>query len=314
MNIAQLSIEESLQILRNSSTDKSIRIIAKLVLEERVFPHSKGKFYKKDIQKCIEIIRSLRTKEYCIETSPILVMIKKDMHQRALIIRGIKARLTYPLTQFVILCGAMSIMLTFVVPQLAAIYTDLHAELPLLTRVIMDVANFFDRYSLLLICAVIIAILTVMKLSVHFVLSLLPVVGSTFRELSYAQYFGYLGSFMHLGKPKAEAFTSAAEMVMNRYYSQRLLRKSYVSDFHSHIAHSFHDPVIGAIIEAGETSDTLNETCDALSEHYTAISKEGITAVFNSVEPILILIIGIIVGLCITGIYLPLFDIVTLIN
>ncbi len=84
--------------------------------------------------------------------------------------------------------------------------------------------------------------------------------------------------------------------------------------YHEKIGYSFSDSLIGAIVESGEKSDTLVETLDALAQHYDSTIDSSTKYALTIIEPLLILIAGVLIGTVVISMYSPMFEMINFIR
>lgn len=308
MSLSGMALEESLRLLADSAGEKELRSIASVALGETKSPFLSMKYRKRHLSHCLEILRDLMKKPDSESNQTVLKMMKKDMHRRVVIRKGIIGRLTYPITQLIILIAVLNILLTFVIPQFALMFTEIDADLPALTKSVMNISQVFhdNGFVIILFCIVLAGLL--IRGAGDFLLSVLPFFSSIMRDSTYAQFFGYFSTFLHLGENMQDAYRKSSQLLLNRYFSWRLQKKSGDASLHEQIEKTFRDPIIGSIVNSGEKSETLPQTLEALAEHYNEVADTEVEGVLTILEPFMILITGTLVGIVVVSLYLPMFD------
>ncbi len=314
--ISGQSLTEALMTIINHSSLKSyIQLASKCInpSNEVIFIHpEKELFY----QAFFDIIKQLQSEKDTTKIKTVLAQLLVDIERRSNLRKGILSQLQYPIKLFIMMVVIVTAMLTYVVPQFAAMFSELGVTLPLPTEILFSIARVFnDNSSIVLILLIILLGSTFMfrKQIGDYFLSILPMTRSMMREISHAQFLGYTASLTLLGHSFVTATTRATEIVSNKYF-QKLLKnkKSSVSQYQQ-ISIAFSEPLIASILETSERNNTLPETLDSLSNQSISSIEDMSKSYLSFIEQASIIVIGIIVGLVLVSLYAPIFSISTVI-
>jgi type IV pilus assembly protein PilC len=228
--------------------------------------------------------------------------------------------------------GAMAIgttifLLTFVLPRFMVIFKGKEAALPAPTKLLLALSNFMVNYWYVLIFAMIVAAWSFVlmlrtdwgrlwwdktKLSV-------PLFKKLFRALYISRSLHTMGQLINAGVPMLDTIAITAEISGNTLY-RRMWRAVYgaVKQGKRISAPLQKNPLLPRsvvqMISAGEESGKLGEVLDEVSEFYARELKAVIKGVTAMIEPLMIVIMGSVVGFIAMSIILPIFKLSSLVN
>jgi len=245
--------------------------------------------------------------------------------------KRVKAALTYPFIMTLVAFAATGSLMFFVLPKFTNIYEARRAALPKLTQVLVAFSRLFSdmRFLTILITIVslsFIAFLTWIKtvqgrrtidyLKIHF-----PVIGTMFVDMIVARSMKIMATMLNTGVTLLETIEVVHSSCRN-YYFQRLwewiddkIRNGYqlseamqISPYNDLIA-----PAIIQMLRAGEKSGYLGRVSEKVSIYYEKKLENSINTATKYIEPIMILILGSIIGTIAIALLLPVFRISTVI-
>lgn len=217
------------------------------------------------------------------------------------------------------------VLLTFVIPRLEELYRDLGGSLPLLTRIVSGTSRLILSYWWLigLSCvALFLACGIYMKragLSARSLSKNVPWVGVLVHLEETIVFTRSLGLLLKSGIPIIEALTVAEDIVQERRFRSDIaqIRKSVVQG--SAMAATMETlgtftPLVVSFIRTGEETGTLDSALDKVSRIYDKEIDQRIKILTTLLEPLLILAVGIVVGILVVSMLLPIFEISFLIQ
>lgn len=241
--------------------------------------------------------------------------------------RRIRLALVYPGVILSVAVAAVAFLLAVIVPTFAELFADFDAELPLPTRIIVGVSDVLTSYYLLAI---------VLAVGVWFGLRLwsrtdrgrslldtlklkLPVSGALYLKGITARFCRTLSTMLHSGVPLVDALSVTEETIENVHVSSAIwrMRKQVVkgrSLSSSQQKESPFPPMVVQMITVGEETAQLDEMLAHVAEHYESEVDSSVEALTSVIEPALILLLGLVIGSILVAIYLPMFDLVTVIE
>jgi type IV pilus assembly protein PilC len=241
----------------------------------------------------------------------------------------IKSAMVYPSVVVVFALGISLFMLMYIVPQFAAFYSDFsggEAQLPALTRKMIDISNWLVNYwYYLLIIPVFVIIFWKFRNSKwgHIVLDPLilriPIFGPLSRKVAITRFTRTFGTLMQSGVPVLEALevstNTASNDVIKRaiIYTRERIREG--ETIHGPMKRTkVFPPLVTNLISVGEEAGNLEEILFKISDYYDDEIDATIRAMASLIEPMMIVIIGGIVGVIVVALYLPIFNLVNIVK
>jgi len=241
-------------------------------------------------------------------------------HQQAL--RGrFKAALAYPAFMSLIGTVVLFFLITFIVPNITKIFTDMHQTLPLPTVVLIEVSNFMLSFWWVILIAFLIGIV-ILKQSkkrpgVHYIWDKLklriPVFGPINQKIALARFGRTLGSLLQSGVPLITALQIVGKIVDNsliaRVIDNAVDEIQAGSSLAGTLAKSRWFPSIAVqMMSVGEQSGELEGMLNKIADTYEREVESHIMALTSMLEPVMILVMGLIVGFVVISILLPIFE------
>jgi MSHA biogenesis protein MshG len=233
----------------------------------------------------------------------------------------LKAALRYPLIVICALTAAMFIVNIFVIPAFSKIFASFKIQLPLMTRVLMATSELFVAYWPLMIVGL--AALTVgLRLYVGTAagryrwdgLKLrLPVVGELIHKATLARFARSFALSGKSGVPIVQALAVVANVVNNSYLESRILQmrdgiERGESILRTAVATGVFNPVVLQMVAVGEETGEIDALMTEIADMYereVTLEVEGLTA---KIEPILLVVMGVLVLILALGVFLPMWD------
>lgn len=237
--------------------------------------------------------------------------------------RKIKGAMTYPLIVTVVAIGATAAMLTFVVPTFAQMFTDVGGALPLPTQIVMNVSNFLQKYIFLLILAVAGALVALSyyyktddgKLKIDGIKLKIPVWGDLERKSSISRFAQTLSTLLTSGVTILDALNITAKTAGNKVLEKGIIRTLERITGGMTIAEPLKEtgvfpPMVIHMISVGEKTGDLAEMLKKISDFYKDEVDAAIDALTSIIEPVMIVVMGAIIGGILIAMYLPMFDMI----
>ncbi len=232
----------------------------------------------------------------------------------------IRIALTYPLFMVAVSILVLSFLFTFVIPKIVKIFTDAKSALPFVTTVLIAVSNAFVHYWWAMLAAVALAVFLVRK----FVKARRPILdalllrlpGNIVQSLCFARFARTLSFLIDGGLPMLQALALAARSTGNRSVESRvLIAKERVAEGQRlSAALRGLPPLFIQLIATGEKSGRLSETLSRAADSYEDEFARRVNRAISLFEPVMILVMGVVVGFIVLAVLLPLFQLNQLIK
>ncbi len=233
----------------------------------------------------------------------------------------VKSALRYPSFVILAMVVALTIINIFVIPAFAKVFASLHAELPLMTRILMATSQFTLTWWPAMLGGVGVAWAGWRQLLKteqgrlrwdRFKLRM-PIVGDLIEKGVLAQSMRSLALIFRSGVPVVQGLTLSAQVVDNAHITQALTAmRSQVERGDSLLAASQRSgvfpPLVLQMIMVGEESGTLAEMLEEIGGMYQRDMEYGLKTLAQKIEPILLVMMGAMVLVLALGVFLPMWD------
>ncbi len=229
--------------------------------------------------------------------------------------------LIYPAVLLALSLIVVSILMLRVVPQFSGYYEQFGSELPLSTRVIVAFSNYATTYFGIFVVAVAATAVAIWlwlkrpgnrELVDRWILRI-PLLGGVARKFSTSQASRTLATLLGGGIPLVNAIDVSARSIKNRYMARELQRASQQVREGRALAAALGDSgefpdVALKMVEVGEQTGALQEMLNSLADFYDEEIETNLDRFVTLVEPILLIIMGIIIAGLLLALYMPLFN------
>lgn len=217
----------------------------------------------------------------------------------------VRSALMYPITVFIAIILAATVVMLFVVPKFEAMFSSFGSDLPIATRIMIGMSNFMQNYwwFLLLILMSGWAVFQNWKNSEsgkyewdEFLLNL-PGIGRLISDIQTAKIAGNFSTLLSSGIPIAKAIHVLSDIIDNDVISQSLLRIEHVVRQGRQVHEGFAeekaiDSILSEVIEIGEESGSIPEVLQKVGMQYDLEVDAQLKNISSMIEPIVILIVG----------------------
>lgn len=235
--------------------------------------------------------------------------------------KKIKKALTYPMAVMVVAFVVTAALLIFVVPQFESLFKGFGADLPAMTKMVVNMSQFFQSYWYLIFGSLggaIYAFIYAKNHSLEFAQRVdritlrLPVVGPIIEKASIARFTRTLSITFAAGLPLVEALKSVAGATGNIIFSKATdrIRDEVSTGQQMNIAMAntglFPNMVI-QMVAIGEESGALEKMLSKVADFFEEDVDNAVDALSSLLEPIIMSILGILVGGLVIAMYMPIF-------
>lgn len=257
----------------------------------------------------------------------VLMRSADTLEKRAELARKIKSALTYPIGVLILVVLILTAMLLFVVPTFKSIFASLGGKLPLPTQLLIDASHLAVEFFPLLFLfygGIVYAFVrfkrTAKGKAMLDRLSLrIPIFGQLIRKYALARFAGTLATLMQSGVNVVPALEIAADVASLDPISVAL------ADMRIGIAqgeslafrmpnHSIFPPMVTQMVSIGEESGTVDVLLAKLAQFYEQEVNAMTAALSSLLEPLLVVVLGAVVGSMVVALYLPMIDVYKLVE
>jgi len=244
------------------------------------------------------------------------------LEKTELLKKKVKKAMTYPIAVVVVAIIVTAILLVKVVPQFESLFQGFGAELPVFTQMVVHLSEWMQSWWFVVLLGII-GTIFLFKEAVRrsrkfsdlvdkYVLKL-PVVGEILDKSAVAKFGRVLSTTFAAGVPLVDALDSVAGATGNAVYRDAIDRiKNDVSSgtqLQASMRQQDVFPVMAVQLTAiGEESGNLDEMLAKVAEHYEAVVDDMVDNLTALMEPMIMAVLGVLVGGLIIAMYLPIFQ------
>jgi type IV pilus assembly protein PilC len=235
--------------------------------------------------------------------------------------KKVKKALFYPAAVLAVAVIVTVVLLIFVIPQFESLYKGFGADLPAFTQMVINLSRFVQHdglYIAMVLGAVGWAFFYFKKRSRamrHFLDRLvlkLPVIGPILNKSAIARYARTLSTMFAAGVPLVEALESVAGATGNIVYETAVLKMRDDVATGQRLQRSMEATglfpnMVNQMIAVGEESGSLDEMSGKVATFYEAEVDNAVDAMSSLMEPLIMVVLGVLVGGLVIAMYLPIF-------
>ena len=239
----------------------------------------------------------------------------RDMRER------VKTALRYPTFVIIAMVIAMIVVNIFVIPAFAKVFESFHAELPLMTRILLATSGFMQDYWGLLLAVALAAFFgfrawiktTKGRYEWDRIKLRIPIAGKIIHKATMARFARSFSLSARSGVPIVQALTVVSQTVDNAYLTSRVEQmrdgvERGESILRTAMTAAVFTPVVLQMIAVGEESGSLDDLMDEIAGMYEREVDYELKTLASQIEPILITFLGVMVLVLALGIFLPIWD------
>ncbi|MEQ8788106.1 MAG: type II secretion system F family protein [Pirellulaceae bacterium] len=243
--------------------------------------------------------------------------LRKELETRS----KVRSSLTYPGIMAVLAVSVTVFLLTFVLPKFEPLFNRKGVELPVATVVMMTASSALINYwaawligaVLLLVGFLIFRITATGRRVIDWLKINTPLIGTMFRKVTISRGIRTLGTMVECGVPMLDAIRLTSEVSGNYYYTRSWMKVLDEVTNGNRIVDALHadrlfPPTLVQMIASGEETGRLDEVLKKVSVHYDQEVETSLKTVTSLIEPLMITVMGVVVGGIGLGLLLPIFQ------
>ncbi|UTG77700.1 type II secretion system F family protein [Neisseria subflava] len=236
--------------------------------------------------------------------------------------KKVKTALTYPIAIIVVAIALIFIMMMFVLPAFKEVYANMGAELPRLTQLVMSLSDLFVDYGWIMIILLIVSAFGLYKLHeksptfqkrIDALILRLPVFGTIVRKATIARWARTTSTLFAAGVPLVEVLDSVAGASGNILYEEATqdIRAKVTQGLSLTSSMQSTDMFPNMVIQMaaiGEESGSLDDMLNKAAEFYEDEVDNSVSRLSHLMKPIIMVVLGSLIGILLIAMYLPLFN------
>lgn len=235
----------------------------------------------------------------------------------------IKSAMMYPLIVFLLFIAVMLVMLIFVMPRIAKVFSRLKADLPLPTKIMIFASDFLINYWYWVVAAFVLFILiiaVIMRYKKQNVLSFFygfPLISNLVRQVDGARFSRNMFLLLNSGLPIVTALELSQEVMIKKEMRQLVDNARQMVISGKRFAEGLHSKkklmsgMTIKLIEVGERSGTLNQSMKDIAEALDYEVTKNLQKATAMLEPIMLIFVGLVVGGMMMSIIGPIYGLIS---
>lgn len=233
----------------------------------------------------------------------------------------VKGAVTYPIVILIVVVAVVAVLLVGVIPQFSQMFDDLGSELPAATQMLVNLSNFLQHkwYILVIIVAAIVfglkafgktepGSLMYAKIGIKF-----PLFGNLTIKSAAATFSRTMATLMASGISLIDAVEQVAKMINNRIIREALLDAKTQIAKGVPLSKPLRDcgifpPMLPQMTKIGEETGNIEDMMDKVADYYEMEVNDATDALTAAMEPLIIVIMGVVVGSIVMAIYSPMLS------
>ena len=238
--------------------------------------------------------------------------------------RAVKSALVYPIVVLTVAAGVIVLLLWKVVPIFATLFLGLGVDLPLPTRIVIGLSNFVGSiFGLMILVALVGAVIGLNvwyktpggRMAIDRTLLKLPLIGILLRKIAVARFTRTLGTLISSGVPILEGLEITARTAGNAVIEKSLLQVRKGLEAGRNLADPLKETnvfpgMVTQMIGVGEQTGAMDAMLQKIADFYEDEVDAAVKDLLAAMEPLMIVILGVVVGGIVISMYLPLFSLI----
>ena len=233
-----------------------------------------------------------------------------------------KGAMIYPMVVLIAMVGVFVVLMVFVVPKLAEMYTSMDVELPIVTRIMISTSDFMVKNIVMLsiiVAAVVLAIRYYAKSDkgkyyIAEITMRLPVFGKINKDKDFAQFSKTLALLINSAVPIVEALGIVSTVMSSPTFRMAVLNAARQGEKGTSLSSFFKSsehfpPLLSQMANVGEETGKMDEVLDRVATYYEGEVDNKVKGLSAALEPIILIILGVMVGFLIISIITPIYKI-----
>lgn len=323
MTNAGISIHDSLKEIADATEDKVLQTVLGTMAEDINAGHSlSASAHKFSFELGNLSIAMIELGEKTGNMAEALHKLADMLEEIRRNIIKFKKAMAYPRNVMIAMAIAFTILISYVVPQFKTIFEQLHAELPLPTKILLFLEHLFNTYGLYVVAGIFVFVFVFRYMINHYrefrykwhqFLLRLYLIKNIIMYATLSRFTLVFSELVRAGIPIAEALETSIAMIDTLPLQERLLTVRQAVEkggsLNAGMAETgLFENMIIQMISAGESSGQLDAMMQKVMEYYKMKFDAIIDGLSEAIEPIMLLIIAAMVVLLALGIFLPMWE------
>lgn len=325
---AGLPMGKVVRLIAEQSSDKLMKKILTACAEDVAAGYSLAQSLEKNGKKIpAAFIETVRAGEESGALETCFTRLKTYYEKSNRVKRKVRSALTYPIILLIIAVVVVGIVMVVLVPTMVRMFENMGGELPLPTRMLMAISNFFVDYWPFLILGLGTLIigyklyrktpggaLTMGRVSLK-----IPVIGNIGTMNAASQFANTLSVLLSAGLPITQVISIIARIMDNAAIAKTLDETVVELESGKRLGKALENnpylpPMLIEMVSVGEETGALEETMDTIGAYYDEEAEVASAKALGMLEPMMTIVLGVLVGFIVIAIYVPMFTMETMVG
>ena len=321
---AGLPLVQSLTILAQQTENKTLKDVTKAVVYDVEAGNTLADALSKHPKAFTDLyVNMVAAGEAGGILDTILLRLATFLEKNDALVRKVKGAMVYPAVIISVACIAVAVLLIFVIPTFQGMFASVNMELPLPTRIVIGASRILTRYWYFLLGGLALLVFafrsyyssTNGRKVVDGAALRAPIIGDLLRKSAVSRFTRTLGTLISSGVSILDGLEITAKTAGNKVIHDAVMESRASIAGGETIAgplqHSgVFPPMVISMIAVGEQTGGLDEMLTKIADFYDSEVDVAVSALLSLMEPIMIVVLGVIVGGMVVAMYLPIFDMV----
>jgi len=257
----------------------------------------------------------------------ILLRLATFMEKNDALVRKVKGAMIYPAVILSVAFGAVVILLVVVIPTFQTMFESAGVALPLPTRIVIVMSEFLQRFWWVVIAVVAAFVVSLQRyyktpdghLVIDRILINAPVLGDMLRKSAVSRFTRTLGTLISSGVSILDGLEITAKTAGNRVVSDAIMESRASIAGGDTIAaplakSQVFPPMVISMISVGEQTGGLDEMLGKIADFYDEEVDAAVSGLLSLLEPVMVVFLGVVVGGMVVAMYLPIFDMINMVQ
>jgi type IV pilus assembly protein PilC len=319
---AGLPLVQSLDILAKQTENAALAEVTRQVVFDVESGHTLADAFRKHPKAFSELyVNMVAAGEAGGILDTILLRLATFLEKTDSLVRKVKGAMVYPGVILTVAAGAVAVLLIFVIPTFEKMFASVGMELPLPTRIVIGMSQFLINYWWALLGAIGLAVFAFRRYyrtsdgrkRIDQALLNAPVIGDLLRKSAVSRFTRTLGTLISSGVSILDGLEITAKTAGNRVIHDAVMESRNSIAGGETIAGPLEKskvfpPMVISMIAVGEQTGGLDEMLSKIADFYDDEVDVAVSALLSLMEPLMIVVLGVIVGGMVVAMYLPIFD------
>ena len=325
---AGLPIVQGLDILSQQSENKAFRITVRTIKQDVESGFTLADALKKHPKIFDDLyVNMVAAGEVGGVLNTILNRIAMFIEKSARLKSKVKGAMIYPATIVVVAVAVVSVLLLFVIPVFAELYGGMGKALPAPTQITINISNFFRAYFMYLAGAIV-GIVVALKMyyktaqgrfTIDGLLLKLPIMGDLIRKVAVARFSQNMSILLSSGVPILDGLAITAKTAGNKVVEKAIMNARVSISQGKTVAEPLTEskifpPMVCQMVAIGENTGALDAMLKKVADFYEEEVDNAVANLTSLMEPLIMVVLGVILGGLVISMYLPIFQLGSLVQ